>query len=408
MPEEKKYNKRILLFTPKPPFPEVDGGTMAMAGMYNLVSECTDNLHVFSLITHKHPLVLSALPSSLVADQGFFWQYISTEVRVKGVITSFFSAVSYRVCRFFSPKAENRLRRLLEEHQYDIILLESPYVATYIACIRKYSKAKILLRMHNVEYRVWEELILREKNPLKKIWLKKENKKLKEFEADTIRKIDGVIAISAAEKEYAAQVDARKPSVVIPYQAKVASVPASYKLQNHTGPLRLFHIGAMDWMPNQDAMLWFLKDVFPAMLRVNPDLEFHMAGREMKEPFIYWKQEKVFVHGEVASAEEFMLQHDVMIVPVRTGSGIRIKVLDALSKGVPVISTGFGITGLQLENEKQVLLADNTEDFCVWASRIKKDPDLMVKAGEGGLRFVKEHYSREALAQKLQEFLLQF
>lgn len=401
----KKFS--VLIIAPKPPYPKIDGGVKAIAGTFELLSVVCDSVDIFSLATYKHPYLPDKFPETLVSNKNLFLHQIDTRIHWTHFQRILFSKKSYRVSRFYDKSAERKLTQILSERKYDFIILESIYVGVYLAMIRKYSNAKILLRMHNVEHEIWNNIILKERNPLKKIVLSSENRKLRLYENKMIIGVDGILAISDSELRYSKKINPNIPIIELPLPIHFNNDEIKSN-RIRQGKVKFFHIGAMDWEPNQDAMHWFLTSVFPEMLKVNPDIEFHMAGKGMPEKFLNWSQQSVIVHGEVDNANQFMMNYDVMIVPLRSGSGLRVKILDALSLEIPVISTSVGIAGLNLVPDKHFLLANETQDFINIAKNIQKEFNSIIDTAKLGRQEIQSHYSVDALKSKISIFLNTF
>lgn len=397
-----KSAEPVLVITPKPPYPKVDGGALAMANLLDMLRLEFEQVDLFCLHTPKHPLVPSAFPADLTYTAAF----TDTTVRLHHIPRAVLGSRSYRVSRFYQPEADEALRQLLQQNTYRHIILESPYTSPYLDTIRSYSDARVFLRVHNIEFRIWEKIIRDEKNPVKRKWLQGENKKLQRLEHQLFSSVDGLICISPADWEAIQAGSEHAPGIVVPFT--LPSSPALAQTTSHPTDHKhhLFHIGAMDWEPNREAMQWFLENVFPVMLTENPKLEFHMAGRSMEPRFLSWQQDHVTVHGEVKDAAAFMQNFDLMVVPLLSGSGIRIKIMEALMLGIPVVSTSVGLSGLDLQAGTEVLVADTPEAFGRIARELKEGQLNLQQLGQKGREKMLQQYHMPDFASRLRRFLL--
>ncbi|MFM8513224.1 MAG: glycosyltransferase family 4 protein, partial [Bacteroidota bacterium] len=154
-------------------------------------------------------------------------------------------------------------------------------------------------------------------------------------------------------------------------------------------PLRLGFIGTMDWLPNQDAVQWLLHEWIPATEGWPNRPEFHVAGRKAPA-FFAQKRPAYFFHGEVEDAQAFMLSCDAMVFPLRMGCGLKIKVLEAMALGIPVISTAQGVQGMGLTPGDHYLHAENAEQFAQALIHLKQTPQILEKLRSKALLQIKE------------------
>ena len=177
------------------------------------------------------------------------------------------------------------------------------------------------------------------------------------------------------------------PGAVIPFAVDLDN----YEIEDEYIPSdqpELFHLGSMNWMPNVEGLEWFLEDVFPAILEKFPSLTFTMAGRSIPESLQRFASDHVIIAGEVESANEFMLSKDIMIVPLLSGSGIRIKIIEGMALGKTIITTSIGAEGLNVENGKHIFIADTAEEFIAVIEKCIKTPDICTIIGENARHYV--------------------
>ncbi len=174
--------------------------------------------------------------------------------------------------------------------------------------------------------------------------------------------------------------------------------------RSSTDPLRLFHIGAMDWLPNLEGVENFLNNIFPIIIQKYPSIHLHLAGKSMPRDFTKYKSDHVTIHGQVEDAVEFISQYDVLIVPILSGSGIRIKILEAMAEGKPVISTSAGIEGIKARPGKDYLLANDPSEWII-ALEFLNQPSQYELIANNALSYIRENYSESSLLQKLKSFI---
>jgi len=167
---------RILQICPKPPLPAVDGGALAMHAVTEGLLQAGMSVKVLAIATEKHPFLPDKISAEYKSATGIETVFIDTGVKYIPAFLNLFSSSSYNVNRFYSVEFANKLKSVLEKETFDIIQLESLFVAPYLYMIRQFSKAKVVLRAHNVESKLWERRAEQENQSLKKRWFKKGQK----------------------------------------------------------------------------------------------------------------------------------------------------------------------------------------------------------------------------------------
>jgi glycosyltransferase involved in cell wall biosynthesis len=225
--------------------------------------------------------------------------------------------------------------------------------------------------------------------------------RLKRFELQVARQADFLIPISDRDGSSFRELGLQKPQLTIP----AGLVLERYPLTEPPADRSIYFIGALDWLPNQEGLLWFLNHVFDRLLSRLPDLRFHVAGRNAPASFMKkLEHPRITFHGEVEDAVRFMQAYRVMVAPLLTGSGIRIKVLEGMALGRPVITTSAGIEGIPVPDYPGVAVADDPEQFSSQVIRLldkAADPDLRMKEAR---LFVSSHFDTFELSERLSRF----
>jgi glycosyltransferase involved in cell wall biosynthesis len=163
----------------------------------------------------------------------------------------------------------------------------------------------------------------------------------------------------------------------------------------------LFFLGSLDWIPNQKALKWFVKEVWPAIYIKNPQCEFHVAGRNCPPEFEHMFLAKgIYFHGEVESAEKFITTHDIMILPLFAGSGLRIRLLEGMMFEKPIVTTSMGAKGLDIKNGIELLLAESVADFEAAINKLLSNSLYKEEIARNAGAFVREKYNNDKLIKK--------
>lgn len=356
---------------------------------------------LLSLNTNKHYYDVSKLPGNITQLADIKAVDINTDVTAGGAIASLLKGNSYNISRFYSKAFEKELIKTLQEQEFDIIHLEGLHISIYLDTIRKYSKAPVVMRAHNVEYIIWERLAQTEKNPLKKWYLGILAKRLKNYELKVMNRLDAIIPITENDAEIFRNKGCKVPLFVSPTGLNLEDYPL--QLDNTEWP-SLFHLGALDWMPNQQAVKWFLEEIWPELVRKFPNLKFYLAGRHMPQWLYELKQEGVVIIGEVESAVEFMNSKAIMVVPLQSGSGMRIKIIEGMALAKTIISTSVGAEGIEYTDGHDIIIADDKRSFIKHISYCLENRAYAEKSGLNARHLIEEKYTNLKLVEKLVEF----
>ena len=390
---------KVLQLCNKPPYPPVDGGTLAMNGITQGLLSAGCEVKVLSLCSDKHPVLESRMTEDYRHATRFEAVHIDLGLHPLDAGMAVLCGESYHVKRFESKEFGRRLAQVLDEEQFDVVHVESVFLTPYVSVIRKHSQAKVLLRAHNVEHTIWQRVAQGERNPFKRWYLKHLSLTLAAYERDHLNDYDGVVSITENDAQKLRAMGCRRPMVAIPFGI---TPEAGARVEEE--PNSLFHIGSMDWMPNQEDVRWFLKQVWPLVHERLPQLTLYLAGRKMPDDLMRLDMEGVRVLGEVPDAMYFIESKQINVVPLLSGSGIRVKIIEAMSAGKVVVTTTIGSEGIGCTDGKDVLMADTPEQFVEQLQRCVDNPELCRTIGGNAARLVAEQYGNEQLTQRLLEF----
>ena len=192
----------ILQLCNKIPFPPKDGGCIAMNNLtQGLITE-GHSVKVFVINTQKHFTAIEKLPLDYRSKTKIEGVFVDTEIKVTTAFFNLFTNKSYHTQRFYSKLFETKLIEILEKENFEIVQLESLYMSIYVDTIRKYSKAKIVLRAHNVEHKIWERAAQLIQTPLKKTYLKLLATRLKQYELNSLQTFDAIATITKEDELY--------------------------------------------------------------------------------------------------------------------------------------------------------------------------------------------------------------
>jgi len=392
---------KILQLCHKPPQPAIDGGCIAINNITKGFLENNIKVKVLTISTVKHPFVIEKIEKNFLEKTKIESAFVDTELNVVDAFSSLITSDSYNISRFFSPDFDVLLQKTLETNEYDIIHLESLFMTPYLGTIKRCSKAKIILRSHNLEYMIWERLVNSTTNRAKKVYLKILASQLKKYESNIINQVDGIASITEEDGQKYKNLGCKKPIVSIPFGVNIADFNA-IDLPSKT--LDLFHIGSMDWKPNLEGIAWFSEDVWPEIQLSFPNLKLHLAGRNMPDWLIKAKSNGIVNHGEVKTANDFINKHSIMVVPLLSAGGMRIKIIEGMALGKVVISTTIGAEGINYTNRKNILIANNVKEFITQLNWLFANEKRVFEIGKEARFLVKLKYSNSLINRRLIEF----
>lgn len=416
---------RILQITSKIPYPPKDGGAIATynltKGFFNLGHQVT----LLSLNTSKHHIdpdeiaaqnqnfhvIKNNIASSTLSKDKINLIAVdcNTDIKpVKALSNLLFSRKPYNAVRFISSVLHNTIEKLLSNHHiyFDVIQLEGLYLVPYISVLKKHSNALIALRAHNVEHEIWQRTYSQEANKIKKTYLRVLTRRIKRMEQIMLNSYDVLIPITHRDAKVFQQLGNYKPLHVSPTGIEHAALVSNHQTQTTENDFpSLFYIGALDWTPNQEGLIWFIDCVWKKVSKKHPNLKFYIAGRNAPQ----WLIEKIrcnntVFEGEVENAKEFMLSKGIMIVPLFAGSGMRIKIIEGMALGKTIITTSIGTEGIDSTNLENIIIANSADEYILAIEKLINDKPLYFTIGRNAVQYIKQHFDNSKITTSLIDF----
>jgi len=397
-------NMKILFLCNKSPYPPKEGGPMAMNANIEGLLAAGHQVKVLALNTNKYFVKLSEIPQEYIDKTQIEFIYQDLSIKPVAAFLNLFSKKSFHVERFIAEAFAEKIVKTLDHDNYDIVQLEMLYMTPYINVIRKHSKAKIILRSHNVEHLIWERVTTNTLNTFRRSYLAGLTRKLKNYELRAINNYDGIATISKQDAEFYINNNPTIPVVDISFGVDVTQYTVSSEPFEFPS---LFHLGSMNWMPNEEGIKWFIETTWPLIAEKFPDLKFYLAGRMMPEWLESLDIKNIKVIGEVDDAQEFINSKAVMIIPLFSGSGIRIKIIEGMALGKAIISTEIGAEGIAYTPEKNILIANTPEEFLSTIEKCVADVDFCKEIGHNARKLIEEKYNIHKITEKLLSFYKQ-
>jgi glycosyltransferase involved in cell wall biosynthesis len=356
----------ILQLCPRVPFPLTTGGAIAMYDAAAGLVQAGHRVTMLAINTPKH-----YQPANALDHLGPNFRLVTVDVDtnitpVRALKNLLFSRQPYIVERFISLAMGAKLLEILRTENVAIVQMEGTFTAWYADWLGRQHSAELpvpplVLRAHNVENTIWHMLAGRAGNPLKRFFLGNMASRLEHFERRHLAQFDAVAAITSDDAQRLRALGCPEPVLFIPAGVDLSRFRPNPALKPR--PRTLFMIGSLNWLPNQEGLNWLLREVWPTLHAEMPDVELHVAGSGTPEELLKPRTDNVFVHGFVESAPDFMQQYDLMLVPLLSGGGMRIKIIEGMALGKAVLSTTLGAEGIAVRDGQDILLRDTAAEW---------------------------------------------
>ncbi|MFL6229571.1 MAG: glycosyltransferase [Pyrinomonadaceae bacterium] len=308
---------------------------------------------------------------------------------------NFLSPLPYFMQKYVSGGMRREIERLVAREPFDVLVCD--FLNPSVNVPARLPVASVLFQ-HNVEAMIWRRHYEVQRNPLKKFYLRGQWRKSLAYERAACRRFDGVVAVSREDAE-----TMRREYGV----SAVADVPTGVDTEffRPTGtvarePHNLVFTGSMDWLPNEDAIQFFVKEIMPRVRAHVPGVTLTVVGRNPFPSLVEQSRRdpSITVTGRVDDVRPYMERAAGYVVPIRVGGGTRLKIYEAMAMELPIVSTTVGAEGLPVKGGEHLLLADTPEEFAAALARVLADKDLARTLAANAAGLVRERYGWEGVA----------
>jgi len=312
-----------------------------------------------------------------------------------------FSSQPYNITKYCRPEVRRQLRALLKQETYDVILCDFMVAAGVIPW--DWPTPKVLFT-HNVEATIWRRHYQVAANPLWKAisWL--EWRRMEAAERRYLRLADRVLTVSGTDRDAFAPFMEPEKLTVIP-----TGVDVEYfqPMPAEEAPNSLVFTGSMDWLPNEDAIFYFVDAILPLIKRQCPEVSLEVVGRSpsRKLQALAQQEKSMRLTGWVEDIRPFVARGSICIVPLRIGGGTRLKIFEAMAMSKAVVSTTVGAEGLPVQAGENILLADMPNDFAESVVSLLREPNERKRLGTSARALVQEKYSWPKVAESFARIL---
>jgi glycosyltransferase involved in cell wall biosynthesis len=395
---------KILQLYYKLPFPMNDGGAYAIYHSSLAMLSQNADLRILAMDLLKSQEATRGAPASFIKRTRFESVGVDNRINPWKAFTNLFGTESYFVERFYSEAYSEKLKDILSSSTFDVIQLEHLYLGMYLDVIRRYSKAKVVLRAQNVESLLWKNYLEKIRNPFSKRFISIATQRLETFEKRILASVDGIMALSGEDARCFKAYGTAAPTVAIPVGMALERFSEIDPEKQYRDFPVLFHLGSMDWKPNMLGVKWFITQVWPLLKKQHPEIRMVIAGKNMPAWFFKQADKNLIVQEKVEDALLFQEDKAILIVPMLVGSGIRIKILEGMALGKTIISTRVGAKGIACEDGRNILLADSPQQFVEQIGRCMHSQAFCRQIGKNAQQLISEKYELEKTGAGMMEF----
>lgn len=390
---------RILFFSPRPFWPQDTGAKLRdyhLARQLALRAEVTYLSFAENGSMDPPDDAAAAVFERVVTvprDRGY-----TPSKLVRGIIGN----VPVTVLNYTTPAMKSMLTGLLETGAYDVVQMESVHVAEYLPVIRQASsETKVISDWHNIESEVMYRYSLQSESLAERIYAKATASRLEVTERRLLAGSDTVCVCSERERKYLQSWNPQCPVEVVENGVDCESFGFD---GSGSGRRSLLYVGSMDYHANVDAVVHFAEMVWPSIIAAHPDLELKIVGRNPAQAVKALAEKPgITVTGSVPDVRPYYQDALASVVPLRVGGGTRLKILEAMAAGTPVISTALGAEGLKVTVGHDLLVAETASEFAAAVGYLRSSPERTRQLGENGRAAARALYDWSAIGSALFE-----
>ncbi|HWZ15224.1 MAG TPA: glycosyltransferase family 4 protein [Mucilaginibacter sp.] len=395
---------RILILTHRVPFPQNGGYPIVVCNTIRSLVNLGHEVSLVALNPKRNHHENSEEDKELLSKINYRAFNININVSVIDVAINLFSKTSFNINKYYNAEFEKRLIIELKKTSYDVIQFEGLMMSLYVSAVRKHSKAKLIYRAHNIENQIWQRLSQQKSDPFKKSYLRMHAKRIKNYELEQLNNFDGIAVFTEQDKSTLLDYGTKIPIEILPVGIDLNRYKPDLSL---TEIPSLFFLGSLDWLPNREGIEWFLDNFRQDLTDGELPVRFYVAGNDIPERFDdYEVLGKIFIQGEVDDALEFVNSKSIMVVPLLSGGGMRVKIVEGMAMQKCIISTSLGAEGINFTDGENILIANNRDEFFDAIRLCITDEEHCKTIGANARKLIEQQYNINTVTKNLIQFYL--
>jgi polysaccharide biosynthesis protein PslH len=388
---------KILHISSKLPYPLIDGARICMYRSIEGLAALGHEIHLVAFDeTYSDPGPLAAMARVHVVP-------LRTRPNAIGALLTLAKRRPYTQLKREVADAHPMLDRLHEKERFDVVLADEIHVASYGAYMKGRHGVPYLLRTHNVEYEIYRRHTDTVRNPLMKAYLELQTERWRRFEVEQFASADALAAITRRDQTMIESMAPGRLVRTIPAAVDLASFP--FRDSGVREEASMIMLGDMKWPPNRDAALWFTHEILPRVVAEIPSARLDLLGGNPPIAQLPATSANLRVEGRVPDVAPYFERATLGLIPLRVGGGMRVKMIEMMSAGMPIVSTGQGAEGNEATDGEHYLRADDATAFAAAIVRLLRDRSERDRLARAGRTFVEGRYALDVVARSLEELL---
>lgn len=389
---------RILIIADISPYPLTSGDRIRE---YNLIRRVADQHEVWLAVILENPSDQEGIAHLSSFCAGVEYAYIQRHhpiYHIPGLLKYALAGKPLELKFRHSAELAGKIKRMTQENHFDIVMIINSHTAPYLEVIATGNGSKNVMMLENIEFAQYESLSRIEPRLVNKIraWLNW--RMMQRWEPNYLEKFDRSITVSVNDRDI---LSAANPALKIDVIPNGVDVHQYKMLTNAEDAHSLLFIGKMSYTPCSDAAVYFYREIFPLIQKQHEDTDLWIVGREPPQEVLDLNGKRVHVTGWVEEVVPYYQRSKVCVVPLRAGGGTRLKILEAMALGRPVVATTIGCEGLDVTDGVNIMIADRPEEFAAKTLRLLDDAELYQMIAQNARRLVEEQYDWDILADRL-------
>ncbi|HVZ41264.1 MAG TPA: glycosyltransferase family 4 protein [Candidatus Kapabacteria bacterium] len=388
---------KILDITSRLPYPLIDGARICM---YQLVQ---------GLYSHGHSVHVVALEEE-ESDPGPLDQFaqlhvvrISNPPKVIGALKTLARSEPYTQLKRERKDVYDLLDRLHACERFDLVIADQAHVAQYGAYMKRRYGLPYILRCHNVEHEIYRRHTATEKNPFMHWYVGLQADRWARFEQEQMRLADACIAITRRDEDTIRRLAPGVRTLTVPAAVDLQAFPYTDPAQRESNSMIM--LGNMGWPPNRNSVLWFTQEILPLVMQRRPDAVCYVVGDNPPLEQLPRPSENMRIEGRVESIAPYYGRIAIGLIPLNVGGGMRVKMVEMMASGMPIVSTGQGAEGNEAVPGEHYVRGDTPEEFAAGVIRLMNDSAERERIARAAREFVAATYSTEQTSLRVEELM---
>jgi glycosyltransferase involved in cell wall biosynthesis len=388
---------RILQLSPQVPLPSDNGGKIGIYGITKYLSERGNEIHfvAFKKASDKEQS-LSELKKICIPHL----LNVSTKNSLFDIFINLFSPVPYNISKYYKEELKHFLADFFHRTEVDIIHIDHLHLGWCVDVIKGLTSAPVVLREHNLELKIMQRYSENQHNYFLKKYSEIQYRKFLKYEPVLAGKFDECIMVSGEDEKSLLEMNPKVKTTSIGVGVNSNSLNF---IKKETIPYSIFHLGSLEWFPNHEGLKWYLEEIFPLILKEIPEVKLYLYGKGTEKVKISDNISSNIINvGYVQNVWAEIADKQLAIVPLRIGSGIRVKIIEMLGIGQNILSTSIGKEGIDVEDGKEIIIADSAQEFITKTISYFNHVYNSEQLSKNAKNKIREKYTWEKIAEQFE------